>query len=64
MSAPLKRPTDGRPSPAMSPMDRPRLWPNLDPARRRQLAQWLAVLSRRLHNPSSNRPEESSHESA
>lgn len=62
MNAQPNRPTDVPPLPAASPTDLPRLWPNLDPAQRRQLAQWVATLSRRLHHPPSSRLAETGHE--
>lgn len=62
MSAHPNRLTDSPPPQAAIPADLPRLWPDLDPARRRQLAQCLAELSQRLHRTRPSAPEETGHE--
>lgn len=64
MSAHPNRLIDSPRLQAAIPADLPRLWPDLDPARRRQLAQWLAELSRRLHRTRPSAPEETGHERA
>jgi hypothetical protein len=58
--SPQELPRQRQPTPTVT--DRPRLWPNLTPAQRQQLAQCLAELIRRQRQARPTAPAEAPHE--
>lgn len=64
MTHPLRRAVDVSAKRQLKPPpDPPRLWPNLAPTQRQQLAQCLAELIRRMPRANATAPKEVPHES-